>query len=75
MTARWDHAPPTVREKVTRRPVSSGTWRCCGAGGCGEELTGTYAAAERHANEHGGARLECLTGVSCDPCDTTGAAP
>jgi hypothetical protein len=64
MTVRWDHAPPEVREKVTRRPAARGTWVCSGANGCGEVLTGTYAAAERHANAHGGARLQIPTAVS-----------
>jgi hypothetical protein len=37
-----------------------GSWRCCGVNGCGELIVGTWASAERHADEHGGARLEAV---------------
>lgn len=66
MTARWEHLPETVKTAAAkpRQPVSRGSWRCCGVGGCGEILTGTYAAAQRHVNdEHGTARLELIDGV------------
>lgn len=62
MTARWDDLPKTARPaKSKRRPVRRHTFRCAGITGCGELLVDvTYAAAERHADVHGGARIECV---------------
>lgn len=56
MTARWAN-PPTVRKPAGRRqkPLARSVYRCQT---CGESLTGAWAAAERHADAHGGARLE-----------------
>ena len=59
MTVRMDKLPGIEPKKraAKRKAVMRGTWRCEGVRGCGELLTGTYAAAERHADTHGGARL------------------
>ena len=46
-----DEKPP--RKKP--RPAMRGTWRCAT---CDETLTGTWASLERHADAHGGGRIE-----------------
>lgn len=60
MAARWDRLPPeaNVVAPRPRRAPARGRYLCCGVRGCGAILDGTYAAAERHADTHQGARLE-----------------
>lgn len=53
--ARWDRAPRTPKARKKRRPVMRGRWRCRR---CGDIIDGTFASAQRHADTHGGARLE-----------------
>lgn len=61
MTARWDAMPTKAREKVGRAAPARGTWRCGGVLGCGLLLEDvTWAAALRHADTHGGGRLETV---------------
>lgn len=58
MTARWNRLPDKARVKKERaKPQRHGTWKCHT---CGELLTKGYAAAERHADTHGSARLEFM---------------
>lgn len=68
MTVRWDRVPAEAKPARTRGKVRRGTWRCGGANGCGELLDDvTFAFAERHADSHGGARLECATTTEATP--------
>lgn len=54
---RLPDAPPGRRRAVARDGC---TWRC---GACGL-ATSAYAAAERHADEPGHRRIECVLGVA-----------
>lgn len=68
MTARWEKLPEKAKPAAKRGKVKRGTWRCCGAQGCGEVLDDvSWKAAERHADTHGGARLECVVSIEEDP--------
>jgi hypothetical protein len=62
MAARWDRLPDNVKvadpPKRRRAPAARGRWYCTGPRGCGHVIEGTWASAERHADTHGGARLE-----------------
>ena len=61
MVARWDRLPPEARVKRPRRASLRLSYRCAGAGGCGEVLVDvTSKQAEMHADLHGGARLEVV---------------
>lgn len=58
MTARWDHLPPEAKViKPRRKPQRHGSWRCRT---CETIIERSYAAAERHADDHHGARLEFM---------------
>jgi hypothetical protein len=64
MTAHWSKPPAEPRKKTTRRPAMRGTWRCRT---CDVVLVGSWAAAERHADAHGGARLEAVAILELEP--------
>lgn len=58
MTARWDKPPTQRKVPVARRAPARGTYECRV---CGEVLANvTVQAALRHADAHGGARLEMV---------------
>jgi hypothetical protein len=64
MTAHWDNLPEQVKGRVVERkkrrpPPPPAQFRCAGVRGCGETIK-TVAAAERHADGHGGCRLELV---------------
>lgn len=56
MTARWDRLPANARPITTpHAPTLRGRWRCRA---CDTLIVGTWASAERHADTHGGSRLD-----------------
>lgn len=60
VTARWDDLPQSMKARVVKKPRQSrtgkGTFRCHA---CEHETT-VYSKAERHADETGHVRIECL---------------
>lgn len=68
MTARWDRLPTNATIAKPRRPRQPPMmWHCGGVHGCGETLTCTYPAMERHTDNHGGyARITCLSALTSD---------
>lgn len=49
-----------------------GAWKC---GTCQEIIRGSWASAERHADAHGGARLEQVVSVVPESPETFRVAP
>lgn len=71
--ARWSSLPKGARVKEgdagsarSRKGkskagiVNHGTWRCGGPNGCGEEVTGSFDAMEKHMADCGGSRAEAV---------------
>lgn len=55
-----DVGPAPSPSLDTDRETMGIRYQCCGPHGCGRVIDTTWRQAMRHANEHGGARLEIL---------------
>lgn len=57
---RWSRLPTQTRARQRPKRADPIVWRCSGVRGCGKLLTHGWADAARHADAHGGARLDVV---------------